>query len=384
MAGRKKIINFAERRRNLKERCRPNKKSTGTSDSDQNLKDKRIKYFIIAVPVLFLLWFVVLVVIAVVSGNVSGFFHYFSNLLVILIAACVPVIGTIATVIWKVHKGKWTITIICVLVVFFFMGCLLIACNFELVALNDDKKLEDERADISEEQIEPTEQDELVEKENVYVKKRYSFKDDPFIQEVEVYYGMEKGVTDEEALKMRADLISEDIEKEKATRVKRDVPKSFWDNWEIADMLYDTYMFQLEEAEKVERKSILPALKSYRLENLQEAKRYRKLADEQHEDPDNQRLLALYCVDLCDEHRRDDDIYSAQAELIEGAEWAVKSIYNAAVEGKKEKVEEGYRVLESVTDRLKEMSGEISGEIIETIINCKDAYEIVLQNIGLN
>lgn len=381
MADGNKIINFALWRKNPKKKRRINEKSMRTSGSDQNMENKRIKYFIIAVPVLLLLWFVMLVVIAVVSGNVSGFFHYFSNLLVVLVAACVPTIGVIATVVWKIHKGKWTIAIICALVVCFFMGWLLIACTFELVALNEDKKSEEERADISEEQIEPTEQAEHVEKENAYVKNRYSFKDDPFIQEVEVYYGIEKGVTDEEALKMRADLISEDIEKEKATRVKRDVPKNFWDNWEIADKLYDTYKFQLEEAEKVERKSILPALKSYRLENLQEAKRYRKLADEQHEDPDNQRLLALYCVDLCDEHRRDDDTYSAQAELVEGAEWAVKSIYNAAVEGKKEKAEEGYRVLEKVTDRLKEMSGEISGEIIEIIINCKDTYEIVLQNI---
>lgn len=378
MADRNNIINYAPWRKNPKIRRKSNKKSMRPSGSDENMKVKRIKYFIVATPVLLLLWFVMLVVKAVASGNVSGFLHFYSNLLVILIAACVPVIGAIVGAVQNAHKGKWTTALICALVVYVVIAGLLTACTTELVALTVDKKLDEELADIP---VAQTEQTEHAEKETVYEKKRYSFKDDLFIEEVEIYYGIEKGVTDEEALKMRADLILEDIEKEKITRVKREVPKSFWDNWEIADYLYDTYKFQLEEAGNTDRKSILSDLKTYRLDNLKAAKKHRELADEQHEDPDNQHLLALYCVDLCDEYLRDEDINSASAELVEGAEWTVKSIYNAAVTGSKQKAEEGYLVLEKVTERLEKLSGEISGEIIEKIRNCMDAYEIVLQNI---
>ncbi len=42
---------------------------------------------------------------------------------------------------------------------------------------------------------------------------------------------------------------------------------------------------------------------------------------------------------------------------------------------------EGYQVLEDLVKRLEEMSGQISGEVIENVQNCRNAYRIVLQNM---
>ncbi|RAZ41504.1 hypothetical protein DK853_47970, partial [Klebsiella oxytoca] len=72
---------------------------------------------------------------------------------------------------------------------------------------------------------------------------------------------------------------------------------------------------------------------------------------------------------------------SAWENAEEGAQWAVWSSYNAVIKGNADTMNEGYQVLEDLVKRLEEMSGQISGEVIENVQNCRNAYRIVLQNM---
>ena len=67
--------------------------------------------------------------------------------------------------------------------------------------------------------------------------------------------------------------------------------------------------------------------------------------------------MAQYCISLCDEYLRDYEYNSSQESfdlaldnLQEGAEWAVKSMYNAAVEGDKDKIWKGMAELDKAVE----------------------------------
>lgn len=356
-----------------------------TEQTDQTDKLRRIKRKVCVAIGILIFWLAILLLIAAGTGKISLFLDSLASSLEIFLAECVslvvPLIGTIYSAVKKNQMATWSFALGICIVVAFILGI----NTIRLVSMEEAGGEPVGTKTVSVEQTSPPEQTsspEETQKETVYEKKRYSLKDDPFIVEIEAYNGEEKGtIGEEEASVKRAELIQQDIEKERKIRKPREVPQSFWDNRDIADFQYATYLNQRERAGNVERKNILPEIKEDRLEDLEDAKRHRILADNQHEESGNQRLIALYCIDLCDEYLEDEDINSAQANLVEGAKWAVISIYNAALEGERDNMEKGYEALETVVERLEKMSGDIGGENIDDIKNCREAYRILLQNM---
>lgn len=392
MADIRNIADAASRRHNqhnqynrFRQKHEKGEKKPDRSAGWENKLRKLKKINILAVFVI-VVWSVILIAAAVKCGILSGFLGVFSDSLEGLFIALVTAgFTSLASAIYNIVKKNRGYICLSVFSLCFVIIMLLFINTVRLIALNEDKKTTEKFDVVQEEQVEQQNQmsqGKPIETGSVYEKKRYSFKDDLFINEVDAYYGEVKGTIDEaKAPEMRAQLILTYIGNEKGVRKQREIPQNFWYNCEIADFQYSTYLDQLERAGKVKRESILPEIKSKRLRDLEDAKEYRILANDKYEDSDNQRLLALYCIDLCDEYLRDKNINYAQANLVEGAQWAVQSICNAAVDGNEEKTEKGYQVLEKIVDRLEKMSGEIGGENIERIRNCRDAYKIVLQNI---
>lgn len=337
-----------------------------------------------------MVWFLALIAVAVVCEKMSDLLSAFSNSLEIFIGS---ILTCLIEIVFAYAQKKLTpasnISFFIKLLCLFITVSLLCINTTRLIALCLDSSKAQNITDLQPEPIAtiaPTNQAVQADQfktSNVYEKKLYSLAEDLFIEEVDAYYGFEKGTIGEtEAPQKRADLILKAIETETAVRKTSKPPKNYSAYCAFADFQYETYLNQLKRASDVKRTDILPEIKSARLNDLEDAKKHRALADEQYKDPANQQCLALYCIDLCDEYRRDKNTNSALLNLEEGASWAVQSMFNAAVDGKIEEMEAAYKTLEKIADRLDEMIGEIGEKNIERVSNCLDAYKIVLEICG--
>lgn len=381
-----KIRNIEDaRRQNRNKKSKLNNSSANNGRLDDN-RQKRMKKRTIVSVIGLVIWFVILIILAWAFGKFYGFLNTFSDLLMNFAGQIsAGIIASIVAAFLAANKMGWPKVWTIVSAFCFIMAIILCISSIKLITMEKDKKTKEEPAAAQVEQTEQAPQDEQSEQSEtrtVYEVRRYSLKDDPFIIEIEAYCGVEKGaIEEEEASQKRAELILEDIETERRARKEREVPQSFYENRDIADFQYGTYVDQLKRADMVERETVRSTIKKIRLDVLKDAKEHRIKADEQYKDPENQRHIALYCIDLCDEYLRDGDINSAWENAEEGAQWAVWSIYNAMIKGNADAMNEGYQVLEDLVKRLEEMSGQISGEVIENVQNCRNAYRIVLQNM---
>lgn len=216
--------------------------------------------------------------------------------------------------------------------------------------------------------------------------KPYSRDEDIFVEVLELYYGVEKGaIAEEEEAAARADIIEKDIDANRKEWEGKTEPQLFWDNWYRADYWYRVYKKQIEILEEdmdtvlEEDDAYLSDIREYRIDALIEAKMFRKLADDQYEDAENQKLTAQYCIGISDEYMSYKSYSLALDNLQEGAEWAVKSIYSAIMEGNKDKMWKGVAELDNVIERLERMGDKISEDIILKVKDVRDAYRILIE-----
>lgn len=216
--------------------------------------------------------------------------------------------------------------------------------------------------------------------------KPYSRDEDIFVEELELYYGVEKGaIAEEEEAAARANIIEKVINESRKEREGKTKPQLFWDNWHMADYWFRIYKKQIEILEEDkgtilgEDEAYLNDIREYRIDTLKEAKKFRKLADDQYEDAENQRLTAQYCIGISDEYISQKSYSLALDNLQEGAEWAVKSIYNAIIESNKDKMWKGMTELDNVIERLERMREKISEDIILKVKDVRDAYWILIE-----
>ena len=190
--------------------------------------------------------------------------------------------------------------------------------------------------------------------------------EDIFVEELELYCGVEKGsIAEGEEAKKRADILEKDIYASRKRREGKTKPPLFSANWEVADHEFRVFESQQKILEEEihkdetlsENKYFINEARKQRIDELETAKYYRIEADNQYEDAENQKLLAQYCISLCDEYLRDYEYNSSQESfdlaldnLQEGAEWAVKSMYNAAVVGDKDKIWKGMAELDKAVE----------------------------------
>lgn len=208
-----------------------------------------------------------------------------------------------------------------------------------------------------------------------YVKIPYDQETDPFMERLEEYCGAEKGsIADEEKPGKMAGVITADIlalrKGEKKTGL---IPEVYSQNIQIADGQYRTYLYQRN---RDKGSDLYDTLKGMRISDLLDAKNWRIEADQEHEDPENRRVIGLYCIDYGDEYALDDQKRAADS-YEEAAVWGMKAFYTAAISGNFQKVQEAYDILSDASDDMDKLSG-IGQEKKDKLKNCCSAYEIVL------
>ena len=73
-----------------------------------------------------------------------------------------------------------------------------------------------------------------------------------------------------------------------------------------------------------------------------------------------------------------EEIDSATACFEDAAEWAVQSIYSAAVENDLEGMNDAWDVLNNATVKMEEAEGSDDGDRVQKMKNIRDAYRIVI------
>lgn len=383
-------------------------KETGVKSQKQNLerdtgsltlpKEKEDELKKLRCSIIFKSFFIVifataLLVFSACTNKFFGFLSVFGDSILVLFAELIAVLNGGITIYNAVAKRREeaykTGNVLCYMIIL----SLLISA-FKLGAIESDN---DTKSEVIEE-IVPIMSSESVEvlRPNIeYLKEQYSRDDDIFVVYLERYCGVEKGtIAEESEAEERADIIIKDIEICKKDREGNKKPQLFFENWRFADYEFQVYESQKEVLNKmlnqdetlIENKYFINETRGLRIEELETAKKYRKLADEQYEDAENQKLLAQYCIGLCDEYLREYDYNSSQesfdlalANLLEGAEWAVKSIYNAIVEDNKDKMLKGMKELENVITRLENMSNKIGEDTISMVKDGRDAYRVLIE-----
>ncbi len=89
-------------------------------------------------------------------------------------------------------------------------------------------------------------------------------------------------------------------------------------------------------------------------------------------------MIGVYQIDSGDFFLRVEEIDSATACFEDAAEWAVQSIYSAAVENDLEGMNDAWDVLNNATVKMEEAEGSDDGDRVQKMKNIRDAYRIVI------
>lgn len=356
----------------------------GNSDLELiwRIRIKTLRHILMLGGGIFCVWLCILIIISISAGKESNFLSVFADTLkdlwIGIVSGATAVCGT--TVAKKVRFAHYAGIFLCANLLF-----ALFLCSLKWKAIDPDKTAEN----LALGGIVPTAipvSTEVSEPEVVYPKERYSRDDDIFVEKLELYCGVEIGaIAEEYVAEKRADILAKDIETSKKIREGKTKSQLFWDNWHMADYMFRVYSKQRDIYDDDKNTSLkdndkyLEDICNYRLSDLGEAIRYRILADEQYEDAENQKLLAQYFIGLADEYISQESYSLASENLQEGAKWAAKSIYNAIIEGDKDKMQKGMTELDNVINRLEKMGDTINEDAISMVKDGRDAYRVLIK-----
>lgn len=199
-----------------------------------------------------------------------------------------------------------------------------------------------------------------------YELKQYVFEDDPFIEQVHEYLGIEEGTTSSEQLiDGMVEVIKKELEHQKriANPTDEGIPQVYTDSIAVAELQYETYKVQRSRDWSVSTSYVI-FLIDIRLADLQEAISYRIKGDKFHIDFGNRRIIALYFKDKGDEYikkaeqyvktedaiNHSDTLEVAQQAYENGAEWCMKAIHVAVIEESEKKAKAALKVFKKIEE----------------------------------
>lgn len=209
----------------------------------------------------------------------------------------------------------------------------------------------------------------LGDNEGKYEIRQYVFDDDPFVEQVHEYLGIEEGTIQKDELVDKIALVVEEgLANQQASSDTRDEESmnAYAEYLALAEAQYDTYTTQRKRDWNIDTGYVI-ILIDIRLEDLGDALDYRINADGIYIDCENRRIIALYFKDEGDEyikksehyHEKEDAI--AQTEAVgeaqkayeEGAEWCMKALRVAILEEKENKAKEILKVFKKIEEAAK-------------------------------
>lgn len=280
-------------------------------------------------------------------------------------------LGTICLV--SLGKNKWacaTTTAIMGVVLY-----VLVAVNLKVTAsINADKE---QTVTVSiEEMLEVMSsiQDQVGHKLPLYI-----LEEDLFMEKLEAYCGIpDNDITQEERPGIMAKIILPYLKSNVVVVSEKDLPNSYETNVLMADIVYKIFSELLEESENTENVSIKNKIYDYALSRLEEAIKYRKEADNSLGTAENRRLIGVYNIDAGVCCQRMGKLDSATVYYENAAEWAIKSIYSAAIENDVKAMNNAWDVLNNAACKLEEVEDSSDGDSVQKVKNIRDAYKIVI------
>lgn len=270
-------------------------------------------------------------------------------------------------------KNKWACTTVSAI-----MGVILyvlVATNLKVAAsINADKE---QPVTVSIEEM----QEALsgIQDQVVYQLQPYSLEEDLFMENLEQYCGIpDNSIAQEERLGIMTEIILSYLKSNAAVVSVKDLPYSYETNVLMGNVLYNNFLDLMEESENSENISIKDKIYDYALSRLEEAINFRTEADDSLYTAENRRLIGVYNIDagVCCQHMGALD--SAAVYYKNAAEWAVKSIYSAAIENDVNAMNEAWNVLNNAADKFEEVEGSSDGDSVQKVKNIRDAYKMVV------
>lgn len=148
-----------------------------------------------------------------------------------------------------------------------------------------------------------------------YDVKKYIFNEDPFLENKEQYVEVSlEGLSEDEIDKYVIDVLLDSVKNKKEKQTK--IPSIYIEDIDKADKQYIIYLKQVN----------IPVLYERRIDDLKFCMNMRIEADEEYKDPENERLIGVYYIDLADEYLRDKKVNKAVDCFEEASKWGMISI----------------------------------------------------------
>ncbi len=302
-----------------------------------------------------------------ISGEIGIFMEYWSDTITSLVMLIPAVEGGVIALLASLKKKQVWLAVVSLLTTIFLLQ---VACALKIGASITRKA---ETVELKGGMI--TLKPEI--SNHIYQKVQYSFEEDPFIEHLEKYLGVERNdIPENEMAEKSAKVIIDNI---KSTEGSVGNPPELYSGYvAIADFQYETYFDQLERcSDKGDNPLVVNALKSIRLEDLQSALYYRVLADENYEDAENRRLLGVHYKELGDENNGFDDEQAMNC-YEEASIWEMKAIYSAAKMNDCKKMKTILEDMEKTCTAAEKLAGKDS-KITRKIQYSHTVYQIVVE-----
>ncbi len=218
-----------------------------------------------------------------------------------------------------------------------------------------------------------------VEDQMVYQVQQYILEDDLFIENLEQYCSItDREISPEERPDIMAELILRYLKSKAVGTMEKVLPKDYETNVLFADVLYNSFSDLIDESRQPENGGIMDKICDYALKILMDAINYRIEADHSLYTAENRRLIGVYQIDTGDLYLRMEKIDSAADSYEDAAEWAVQSIYSAAVENDLKAMNDAWDVLNHAAVKMEQAEGSDDGDRVQKMKNIRDAYRIVI------
>lgn len=306
-------------------------------------------------------------------GKSSIFIGFIADNVIAVITVFIALLSIICAIICKAkRKNIWAcVTVTCFMVIIL---CMLCAANAKVVA---SVRAGDELIAAS---IEKSANFlGYIQNQAVYQLRQYIPEEDLFMEYLEQYCSIpDNDISQEERPGIMADIILLCLKNNITITSEKKLPYNYETNVLMGNVMYNSFSDLKGESEKAENDSIKNRICDYALNTLDEAINCRIEADNSLHTAENRRLIGVYNIDAGDCHQSVGEIDSAAVCYEDAAEWAVKSIYSAAIENDVQAMEDAWNVLNNAADKLEEVEGSSDGDNVQKIKDIRDAYKIVI------
>ena len=213
----------------------------------------------------------------------------------------------------------------------------------------------------------------------VYQLPQYDLEADVFMENLGLYCGIaENSISQDERSDIMAEYILSYLKNSINDTSDKEFPNSYETNVLMADELYKSFTNLISDSKEPKNISIKNRMYTYALVVLGDAADCRIEADNSLHTAENRRLIGVYYIDagVCQQNIGECD---SAAECYESAaEWAVKSIYSAAIVYDLEAMKSAWNVLDDTATKLETVEQSSDSDNVQKVKNIRDAYKIVI------